>query len=200
MSLLDWPDAVKTGCIAEADVESLRLRHRCFALLDEGTSYQKPLFLRSFVIPLPKRVTFDAISVEQQARLLVTRWYASQDRPPSQTISTRTFLLPSNTLKTWWQPGADRPVEIAEEIRRHLMSKWVWLTEYSDLARLRANKKAVLGQVIQDSAGHGKGIRFFDLLAFTTPTSVELGRPDGSFTGKSFEACQPYSQFENRSF
>jgi hypothetical protein len=199
MSLLSWPEAVTAGRVNDHEVQALRARHRCPVLLDEGTPYQKALFLRSFLIPLPKRVTFDAINVEQQARLLITRWYSSQLHQAPETISTRTFLLPSNALKTWWRPGPDRPVEIAEEIRRHLMSKWVWLTEYSDLQRLRSNQPPVLGQVIQDSAGHGKAISFFDLLAFTTPISVELGRPDGNFVGKAFEACEPYPQCESES-
>ncbi|OFW16910.1 MAG: hypothetical protein A3H27_07935 [Acidobacteria bacterium RIFCSPLOWO2_02_FULL_59_13] len=168
---------------------------RCIAVLDRGTSLEQICFLTYVIVPLPLGVTLDGRAAEMRALSLLQAWYADTDRQPRSPLVVRTFLQLSNAVKRSCTKR-DMPPYIALNIRRHLMSKWVWVTEFADLEELKA-RKLVFGQVIQDCASHANSPDFFDLLLFNIPDppTLILVHPDGTDNWEDIGAYGSYKMF-----
>ena len=112
VELLDWKTAANLGLISAVDIKVLESRYRCAMVFDRGTQYQKIGYLRSLLVPLPPRVTLHGHDADRQAQAIINRWYMGHNELPARLISTRTFLQPSNDIKSWWSPLSDRPLPV----------------------------------------------------------------------------------------
>lgn len=184
LELLDWDFAIANGYIEDAIASQLRNRYACLVLLDGGSPTQEVAALGNYIVPLPQGVTLDGYAAEERAIELTGLWYQMTGHKPPAVIVARTFLKPSNVIKDSLNINFGTPRGLSREVRRHLMSKWVWITEIADLKELRSSH-SILGGVIQDSASHPTSTDYFDCIAFYMPGFVLLQRPDGSFIRKT---------------
>ena len=80
------------------------------------------------------------------------------------------------------------------ELKRHLMSKWIWVTEVSDLELFRKDRK-IFGFVIQDSASHATFPDYLDLIAFQFFLHLVLVDPKGNLKSLFIPKFAPYPMF-----
>ena len=177
LELVGWDSAVEKGYLNRKTAQVLRKIYSCVIVLDPGTSFQEIAFLGDFIVPLPKGVSLDGYAAEERAIGLISSWVEEMNYSQTDTIAVRTFLQRSGIVKDKLAPRNGIPSRLSMELRRHLMPKWIWVTEAADLATLRT-KHCVLGQVIQDSASHPTSEDYFDLVAFNMPGTIALHRPD----------------------
>jgi hypothetical protein len=154
----------------------------CAAVIDRGRKgFQEVVSVSSLIFPLPPDITLGGPDAERKAVSSVLGWYLRKTkRGPRRRLLFRTFLQRSNEFKqTWENRGAAVPEVLRRALRRHLMPKWVWVTEVSSLAQFR--RKRLIGHVVQDSNSHARSsIDRKDLIAFHMPGELTLIRPDGT--------------------
>lgn len=162
--------------VSEDDLRDLS-RDWFFCLIDRGSPAQEIAVLRGIMVPLPSGVMLSGYVAEQRAIKLLAFWMTTSGSPPPQPQAVtvlRTFLRLSNELKESFN---DLDTQLARLIRGHLLSRWVWVTELSDLESLQA-QPSVLGQVVQDSAAHARSM-FNDLISFNLPSHFVRTYPTG---------------------
>jgi len=180
LDLLDWDAAVSRGYITNDIASQLRNKYACLVILDQGSSAQQVAAFGNFIVPLPQGVTLDGYTAEERAMQLTGFWYQVTGGKPPDMIAFRTFLKSSNAIKDSLNIGFGTSRGLSRELRRHLMSKWVWVTEIADFKEL-CSSHSVIGGVIQDSASHPTSTDYLDLIAFYMPHFILLQRPDGDF-------------------
>ena len=172
LEFFDWDEAQKKGLISYDVRQKLEATCICLARFDDSTPSYVPrvVAVNSIIAPLPPGVTVAGNEAEARAYSLLASWYRQQGPAPDHPVLLRTFLIPSNALKrTWPRPGM--PTDLSRQLRRHPMSKSVWVTEISD-AKTYCDEKRITGQVIHDSTG--------DLLALTRISNlIQTSRPSG---------------------
>jgi hypothetical protein len=172
LKLVDWATAEKqylTRTITKnTKLSQLESTYRLLALLDPGSETQRIALLNALLVPLPPGVALEGGGAESNSVRLLAGWFTRMVYRPRVKTLLRTFLQPSNVLKSTWREGRGMPEDLAQELRKHLMSKWVWVTEVADADEMRETGR-VMGQIIQDSAGHPNPSGFFDLLALNMP-------------------------------
>ena len=179
LEFIDWKDAVSTNWVSKKQSQTLKSRYGCLVVLDKGTKSEEVGFLQTLLTPLPGGVTLNGHGAEERSIELVVNWYSSLGLVPAKTVVLRTFLEPSNALKVRFGSQSDISPVLSRELRRHIMSKWVWVTEVADLTEFHSMKVGY-GIVFQDCASHATSPDFFDLVAFHLPGVLALIPPDNT--------------------
>jgi hypothetical protein len=198
LEFIEWAQAVNTGLVSRKQASELKRRYGCVALFDRGAQTQEVGFLQALMVPLPQGITLDGYGAEIRAILLTANWYQVRGITPPKDVAFRTFLQPSNTFKMRWESVTGVPSILRREFRRHLMSKWIWVTEVADLHELCTDNK-VLGQIVQDSASHATSPDFFDLLGFHLPGCLATVQTDRTFDIIPIPAQVRYARFTRNS-
>jgi hypothetical protein len=169
LELVDWKEAVKSRLIRKKEAKRLSSVFSCVAVLDRGTSAQEIGFLNALIGPVPPGVALDGEGAELRALFALASWYESLELEPPNSLLLRTYLQRSNQLKArFGRRAAIASASFRRELRRHLMSKWVWVTEVADPDEFVSNNRC-FGLIVQDSASHANSPDFFDLIALYLP-------------------------------
>lgn len=183
LEFVEWDAAVRRGLFrrrgwfSKKQVKELRRKYNCVAVLDRGTETEDVGLLNAVIAPLPPGVILGGYGAEVRAIYLVLQYLASRGISLSDPLVFRTFLQRSNTLKEAFKPRPNLSRVLSREIRRHTMSKWVWVTEVADINEL-ISRELAMGQVIQDCASHTATLELFDLIAFHLPGILVTVEPD----------------------
>jgi hypothetical protein len=178
LELVDWDEAVDNGWISKKDAKVLSPDFSCVVVLDRGAGSQEVGFLQTLISPIPPGVTLDGEGAELRALCALATWYESLKLKPPSSFLLRTYLQRSNQLKTRFGRGAAIASDkFRREFRRHLMSKWVWVTEVADLNEFVSNNRC-FGLIVQDSASHANSPDFFDLIALYLPGGLVTLMPN----------------------
>jgi hypothetical protein len=198
VQLLEPEDVIQRGILPDVTVNALAERFGDlppFILFDENTPSQSLALLNAVLVPLPSGVTLSGYWAEQRALGFLRWWMSRQPQPAPQTTAVvRTFLKLSNEVKDSFMSMQSR---LGRRVRSHLLSRWTWVTEVSDLESLRTDQ-VVIGQVLQDSAGGPGRALLTDVLAFNFPSLLVQLNPDGSLKVEPLPDYEPYPQFSRR--
>jgi hypothetical protein len=194
IELLNWKDAIDSHLLSKKDVADLRRFCACAVVFDRETEEQEVAGLAAVLAPLPPGVTLDGGQAERKALHLLAHWFSLVE--PAGTSAKpvlRTFLKLSNELKTSLKDHPGGSARLQKLLRGHLLSRWVWVTEFSDVQSVRTDSLSI-GRVIQDSAGH-PGSDYLDLLAFHLPDFLTLTFPDKKNRISWISDYSPYPAF-----
>jgi hypothetical protein len=175
LELIDWTSAKKDAVLQRRikpllgkGFDSLTQQYPCAVVIDRGKQSERVALLNSFIIPLPLGIMLSRLQAEDRALALLASWYREAKHKPPPLVF-RTFLQTSNELKQSWDIQRGMPHSLAQGLRSHLYSRWVWVSEVSTYNQFRLNEGQALGQVIQDSASQGETATAFHSLAFHMP-------------------------------
>jgi hypothetical protein len=169
LELVDWNEAVNSRLISKKDARMLSTAFSCVAVLDRGAGSQEVGFLKALIGPVPPGVTLDGEGAELRALFALATWYESLKLKPPSSFLLRTYLQRSNQLKArFGRRAAIASARFKREFRRHLMSKWVWVTEVAQPDEFVSNNRC-FGLIVQDAASHASSPDFFDLIALYLP-------------------------------
>ena len=178
LELLNWNEAARANLISKRDVKELSHVFSCVVVLDRGSSSQEVGFLQALIGLLPPEVTLDGEAAELRALFTLASWYETLEVNPPELFVLRTYLQRSNELKERFTRHVVPLADLRREFRRHLMSKWVWVTEVAELGDFLSNGQC-FGLIVQDAASHANSPDFLDLIAFYLPGGLVTLRPDG---------------------
>lgn len=174
LEFVEWDAATRHGLFrrrgwfSKKQAKELRRSYGCVAVLDRGTATEQVVLAMALIVPLPPGITLDCSGAEVRAIDLVLNFLSYFGISHPNTLVFRTFLQLSNSLKEGFKPRPHTSRILSREIRRHTMSKWVWVTEVADINELLARQQA-MGQILQDCASHATAYDYFDLIAFHLP-------------------------------
>ncbi len=195
LEFIEWDAAVSDGRITQKHAETLSRAYSCPAVLDRGQSSEQLVFVQSLMVPLPGAATLSGDAAELRALFVLRRWLRLMNVTRPGHLVIRTFLERSNDIKTTYTPEARGvPARLSRELRKHLLSRWVWVVEIAERGLLQS-EECILGQVLQDCSGHPKRDEFLDLLAFDLPFSVATYRPDGEPRTVAVPDWVPYGRY-----
>lgn len=179
LELLDWSEAVQNSLIDAGDAERMSGAYSCVVVLDGGSQGSQDVgFLKLVIGPTPPGVTLDGEGAELRALFALASWYESLNLSPPKQLLLRTYLEHSNELKERFRTHPSASDTFRREFRRHLMSKWVWVTEVAHPGEFISQHQA-FGLIVQDSAGHASSPDFFDLIAMYLPGGLVTLMPNG---------------------
>ena len=138
--------------------------------------------LSAILVPFPLSVLLDGETAEERAISFVGSTTALAGAPIPNPTVVRTFLQLSNSYKEQWGTDEGRPVCVGRHIRKHLLSKWIWITEVADAKGLFPKRRAI-GEVIQDAASYAVQIdteSLKDFLLIHMPRFMSIFFPDGT--------------------
>ena len=174
LEFADWADQRLT--FSKQQRETLESGYICPVFVRSGQGAPQIALLMALAIPLPAGIVLDAKHAESKAMWSVHALRQNGWISPPSPLILRTFLHPSNFLKQSW--GTGMPVSLARELRTHLMSRWIWVTEAYDSRGLRRGR--ALGHIIQDPAAQPLTFDLGDLLVLHWQPGLYAGfRPDG---------------------
>ncbi len=168
LEFIDWEAAIKNGWLNKKSTLQLKQKYGCAVMLDEGTPAEQIGYLQALIVPLPPGITLDGYGAEIRAIALSALLFEATGTTSPPVVVYRTFLQTSNKAKARLEQATGVSITLIRELRRHPMSKWVWVTEVADLHELQTSHN-ILGQFFQDSASHATCADFFDLIAFHMP-------------------------------
>lgn len=145
-------------------------------------SREDPLVLSAILVPFPLGVLLDGETAEERAISLVASTNALAGQPLPDPTVVRTFLQLSNSYKEQWGPDQGRPVCVGKQVRKHLLSRWIWITEIADAKDWYLNRRAI-GEVIQDAASYAVQIEtehLKDFLLIHMPRFMNVIFPNGA--------------------
>jgi len=180
LEFLTWDEAESASLVTRQTREDASSMYKCVAVLDKGTAAQELGFLLGLVVPLPSGIALSGRLAEVKSQYLIATWHAQLSVPTPPRGITRTYLQRSNALKERLGDSSV-PENLRTELRRHLLPKWVWVTEYGSYDEYLDSHRC-FGLVIQDSASHPKRLDYTSLVAHAAPGFMALLKPDGTST------------------
>ena len=139
---------------------------------------EKPATLDEILVPFPAGIVLEGKEAENRALEVAATITALAGEPMPNPCLLRTFLILSNNYKEQWRSPA-RPVCVGRHVRRHLLSRWIWVTEMADLQNWYPGNRAI-GEIVQDAAGYTVQLENKkDILLFHTPHLLNLIYPNG---------------------
>jgi hypothetical protein len=151
--------------------------------------------LSAILVPFPLSVLLDGETAEERAISFVASTTAlAGEQIPNPTV-VRTFLQLSNSYKEQWGGDKGRPLCVGRQIRRHLLSRWIWITEVADAEGLFPKGRAI-GEVIQDAASYAVQIdteSLKDFLLIHMPRFMSVFFPDGTIKSLPGVVYEDYS-------
>jgi hypothetical protein len=200
LEILDWESAAndelvlrKHGPVFENEemLKEAKAHYPCVVVLDRGNrATERVGWLNTFIVPLPSGITLSCETAEERAVNVVASWYKKAGRV-ARGMVVRTFLQLSNDLKAHWSKTGHMPRDLGVALRRHVFSRWVWVTEVSTYEQFCAARGHAIGQVIQDSASRGDASPVY-LAHHMPPEDLRVTEPSGKVT---FVAIKPYTSF-----
>ncbi len=148
----------------------------CGIVLDRGTPTEESAALIALIIPMPPGVTLDGESALETALQLTSELHVGDT--PKPHLLFRTYLCLSNGLKTKLAGTVRGSTILSTQLRRHLMSKWVWVSEIAHPSEYTSGKLA-FSEIIQDCAGHAGRPTDADVIAVSAAGSLRVVHPDG---------------------